>query len=53
MLKYREFNFIAPLGLIGVLLTGGRGISHPDERVKVLPEFLSSLSRRGLVPKGG
>ena len=29
---------------------GGRGINHPEELVKVLPEFLSNLGRRGLAP---
>ena len=29
---------------------GGRGINHPEELVKVLPEFLFSLNQRGLVP---
>lgn len=29
---------------------GGRGINRPEELVKVLPEFLSNLGRRGLVP---
>lgn len=29
---------------------GCGGINHPEELVKALPEFLSSLNRRGLVP---
>ena len=37
-------------GDIVLMPDGGRGINHPDELVKVLPEFLSNLSRRGLVP---
>ena len=37
-------------GDIVLMHDGGRGINHPDELVKVLPEFLSNLSRRGLVP---
>ncbi|TBV82803.1 MAG: polysaccharide deacetylase family protein [Desulfobulbaceae bacterium] len=28
----------------------GRGINHPAELVKALPEFLANLGRRGLVP---
>lgn len=40
----------AQAGDIVLMHDGGRGINHPDELVKVLPEFLSSLSRRGLVP---
>lgn len=40
----------AQAGDIVLMHDGGRGINHPDELVKVLPEFLSNLSRRGLVP---
>lgn len=37
-------------GDIVLMHDGGRGINRPDELVKVLPEFLSNLGRRGLVP---
>lgn len=37
-------------GDIVLMHDGGRGINHPEELVKVLPEFLSNLSRRGLAP---
>lgn len=40
----------AQAGDIILMHDGGRGINHPEELVKVLPEFLSNLSRRGLVP---
>lgn len=40
----------AQAGDIVLMHDGGRSINHPDELVKVLPEFLSGLSRRGLVP---
>lgn len=40
----------AQAGDIVLMHDGGRGINRPDELVKVLPEFLSNLSRRGLVP---
>ena len=40
----------AKAGDIVLMHDGGRGINHPEELVKVLPEYLSSLSRRGLVP---
>jgi len=40
----------AQAGDIVLMHDGGRGINHPEELVKVLPEFLSNLSRRGLVP---
>ena len=38
----------AQAGDIILMHDGGRGINHPEELVKVLPEFLSNLSRRGL-----
>lgn len=41
----------AQAGDIVLMHDGGRGINHPEELVKVLPEFLSNLSRRGLVPR--
>ncbi len=37
-------------GDIVLMHDGGRGINRPEELVKVLPEFLSNLSRRDLVP---
>jgi len=40
----------AQAGDIVLMHDGGRGINRPEELVKVLPEFLSNLSRRGLVP---
>lgn len=40
----------AQAGDIVLMHDGGRGINHPEELVEVLPEFLSGLSRRGLVP---
>lgn len=40
----------ARAGDIVLMHDGGRGINHPEELVKVLPEFLSSLGRRGLMP---
>lgn len=40
----------AQAGDIILMHDGGGGINHPEELVKVLPEFLSNLSRRGLVP---
>ena len=40
----------AQAGDIVLMHDGGRGINHPEELVKVLPAFLSNLSRRGLVP---
>ena len=40
----------ARAGDIVLMHDGGRGINRPEELVKVLPEFLSNLSRRGLVP---
>jgi|GEM_PF-5575357 len=40
----------AQAGDIVLMHDGGRGINRPDELVKALPEFLSNLSRRGLVP---
>lgn len=40
----------AQAGDIILMHDGGRGINHPEELVKVLPVFLSNLSRRGLVP---
>lgn len=40
----------AQAGEIILMHDGGRGINHPEELVKVLPEFLSNLGRRGLVP---
>ena len=40
----------AQAGDIVLMHDGGRGINHPEELVKVLPQFLSNLSRRGLVP---
>lgn len=40
----------AQAGDIVLMHDGGRSINHPEELVKVLPEFLSNLSRRGLVP---
>jgi peptidoglycan-N-acetylglucosamine deacetylase len=40
----------AQAGDIVLMHDGGRGINRPDELVKVLPEFLSNLGRRGLVP---
>ena len=41
----------AQAGDIILMHDGGRGINHPEELVKVLPEFLCSLGRRGLSPK--
>ena len=41
---------VAQAGDIVLMHDGGRGINHPEELLKVLPEFLSNLSRRGLVP---
>jgi hypothetical protein len=35
-------------GDIVLMHDGGRGINRPEELVKVLPEFLSSLHRLGL-----
>ena len=40
----------AQAGDIVLMHDGGRGINRPEELVKVLSEFLSNLSRRGLVP---
>ncbi len=40
----------ARAGDIVLMHDGDRGINRPDELVKVLPEFLSNLSRRDLVP---
>ncbi len=40
----------AQAGDIVLMHDGGRGINRPEELVKVLPEFLSNLSRRRLVP---
>lgn len=40
----------AQAGDIVLMHDGGQGINHPGELVKALPEFLASLSRRGLVP---
>jgi hypothetical protein len=40
----------AQAGDIVLMHDGGRGINHPEELVKVLPEFLSNLGRRGVVP---
>ncbi|MGH7808782.1 MAG: hypothetical protein ACREP5_00745, partial [Candidatus Binatia bacterium] len=40
----------AQAGDIVLMHDGGRGINRPEELVKVLPEFLSNLGRRGLVP---
>jgi peptidoglycan/xylan/chitin deacetylase (PgdA/CDA1 family) len=40
----------AQAGDIVLMHDGGRGINRPEELVKVLSEFLSSLNRRGLVP---
>jgi len=40
----------AQAGDIVLMHDGGRGINRPEELVKVLPQFLSNLSRRGLVP---
>ena len=37
-------------GDIILMHDGGQGINHPEELLKVLPEFLSNLSRRHLVP---
>jgi len=38
LLKYRKFNFIALLGLISVLLTGGIGLLHLDTRWLAIKE---------------
>lgn len=40
----------AQAGDIVLMHDGGQGINHPGELAKALPEFLASLSRRGLVP---
>ena len=40
----------AKVGDIVLMHDGGRGINHPEELVKVLPEFLSGLTLLGLVP---
>lgn len=40
----------AQAGDIVLMHDGGRGINRPEELVKVLPQFLSDLRRRGLVP---
>ncbi len=40
----------AQAGDIVLMHDGGRGINRPEELVKVLQEFLSNLTRRGLVP---
>ena len=40
----------AHAGDIILMHDGGRGINHPEELVKVLPEFLSNLGRRGFSP---
>ena len=40
----------ARTGDIVLMHDGGRGINHPEELVKVLPTFLSNLSRHGLAP---
>jgi peptidoglycan/xylan/chitin deacetylase (PgdA/CDA1 family) len=40
----------AVAGDIILMHDGGRGINHPEELVKVLPEFLSNINRRSLVP---
>jgi peptidoglycan/xylan/chitin deacetylase (PgdA/CDA1 family) len=37
-------------GDIVLMHDGSRGINRPEELVKVLPEFLSGLHRRGLAP---
>ena len=37
-------------GDIVLMHDGCRGINHPGELVKVLPSFLTNLSRRGLMP---
>lgn len=38
LIKYRKFNFIALLGLISVLLTGGIGLLHLDVRWLAIKE---------------
>ena len=38
LIKYRKFNFIALLGLISVLLTGGIGLLHLDTRWLAIKE---------------
>ncbi len=40
----------AQAGDIILMHDGGRGINHPEELVRVLPEFLSNLGQRGLAP---
>ena len=40
----------AMAGDIILMHDGGRGSNHPEEMVKVLPQFLSSISQRGIVP---
>ena len=41
---------VAAAGDIILMHDGGQGINHPEKLVTVLPEFLSSLKRRGLAP---
>ena len=38
LLKYRKFNFVALLGLVSVLLTGGIGLLHLDNRWLAIKE---------------
>jgi len=38
LIKYRKFNFIALLGLVSVLLTGGIGLLHLDTRWLAIKE---------------